>query len=99
MIIFDNRRYSIEINANPLKQQWNEEEITIMKEIRTPRGKLVGKLNERTGALSIKDGSKVTLIEIPPGGLRLQFTAGDGVTEEVFIPPVTRTTIAQPIQN
>jgi hypothetical protein len=42
-----------------------------MKEIRTPRGKLVGKLNERTGALSIKDGGKMTLIEIPPSGLRL----------------------------
>jgi hypothetical protein len=62
------------------------------KDIRTPRGKLVGKLDEGTGSLSIKDGGKVTLIEIPPSGLRLRFTPGDGVTEEVFIPPAKRKT-------
>ncbi|GHU76778.1 hypothetical protein FACS1894188_09820 [Clostridia bacterium] len=66
----------------------------MLKDIRTPRGKLVGKLDERTGTLSIKDGSKITLIEIPPSGLRLQFTLGDGVPEEVYIPPITQTTAA-----
>ena len=66
----------------------------MLKDIRTPRGKLVGKLDERTSTLSIKDGNKVTLIEIPPNGLRLQFTPGDGVTEEVYIPPTTQTTVA-----
>ena len=59
----------------------------MLKEIRTARGKLVGKLDERTGVLSIKDGGKVTFIEIPPCGLRLTFTSGDGVTEKVRIPP------------
>ena len=58
-----------------------------MKDIRTGRGKLVGKLDERTSIFSIKGGGKVTLIEIPPQGLRLKFTSGDGVTEEVYIPP------------
>ncbi|GHV33413.1 hypothetical protein FACS18949_07280 [Clostridia bacterium] len=62
-------------------------------DVRTLRGKLVGKLDERTGVLSIKDGGKVTLIEIPPCGLRLKFTSGDGVTEDVTIPP-PRTTAA-----
>lgn len=60
----------------------------MLKDILTPRGKLVGKLDERTGTLSIKDGSKVTLIEIPANGLRLQFTPGNGITEEVYIPPL-----------
>jgi hypothetical protein len=59
----------------------------MITDIRTPRGKLVGKLDERTGVLSIKDGGKVTLIEIPPCGLRLKFTPGDGVSEDVTIKP------------
>jgi hypothetical protein len=60
-----------------------------MKDIRTPRGKLVGKFDERTSTLSIKDGGKVTQIEIPPGGLRLRYSPGDGVTEDVYIVPTT----------
>ena len=56
-------------------------------DIRTARGKLVGKLDETASNFSIKDGNKITLIEIPPGGLTLRFTPGDGVTEEVYIPP------------
>ena len=56
------------------------------KDIRTPSGKLVGKLNERTSIISIKNGNKVTQIEIPPSGLKLSYTQGDGVTEEVYIP-------------
>ena len=55
-------------------------------EIRTERGKLVGILDERTGIFCIKDRNKETFIEIPPEGLRLRFTPGDGKTEEVFIP-------------
>ncbi|MDR0858245.1 MAG: hypothetical protein LBN97_04360 [Oscillospiraceae bacterium] len=57
----------------------------MLKDIRTPRGKLVGKFDQRTNTLSIKDGGKVTLIEIPPSGLRLKFTPGDGITEDVYI--------------
>jgi hypothetical protein len=59
----------------------------MVNEVRTPRGKLVGKLDERTGCFSIKDGRKLTLIEIPASGLRLRFSPGDSVTEEVYIPP------------
>ena len=66
-----------------------------MKDIRTHRNKLVGKLDEGTGIFSIKDGGKVTYIEIPPQGLRIQFSPGDGVTEEVYIPPVKRKTTAK----
>ncbi|GHU94910.1 hypothetical protein FACS18949_01460 [Clostridia bacterium] len=66
----------------------------MLKDIRTPRGKLVGKLDERTSTLSIKDGSKVTLIEIPPNGLRLLFSPGDGVTEEIYIAPIRENAIA-----
>jgi hypothetical protein len=66
----------------------------MLKDIRTSRGKLVGKLDERTGTLSIKDGRKVTLIDMPPNGLRLQFTPGDGVTEAVFIPPIVKNAVA-----
>jgi hypothetical protein len=64
--------------------------LSMSKEIRTKRGKLVGKLNETADVLSIKDGGKVTQIEIPPCGLRLEFTSGDGVTEAVYIPPTNR---------
>ena len=56
-----------------------------MKEIRTSRGKLIGKLDERTSIFSIKDGSKVTQIVIPSDGLKLIYTPGDGVAEEVYI--------------
>ena len=61
------------------------------KDIRTPRGKLVGKLDERVSILCIKEGNKVTQIEIPPSGLKLSYSPGDGVTEEIYI-PVTQTT-------
>ena len=62
------------------------------KDIRTERGKLVGKLEEQTGIFSIKDGVKLTLIEVPLQGLHLKFTPGDGVMEEVYISPVKRET-------
>jgi len=55
------------------------------REIRTPRGKLIGKFVERTSVLSIKDGNKITQIAIPPDGLKLSFTPGDGITEEIYI--------------
>ena len=55
--------------------------------IRTQRGKLVGKLDEHRGILNIKDGNKITYIEIPSSGLKLSYTPGDGVTEKVYIPP------------
>jgi len=55
------------------------------KEIRTPRGKLIGTLDEQTSVLSIKDGRKTTEIKIPPSGLFLSHTFSDGVKEDVFI--------------
>ena len=56
------------------------------REIRTPRGKLIDKFDERTSVLSIKDGNKMTQIAIPPDGLKLSFSPGDGITEDVYIP-------------
>ena len=59
----------------------------MVRDIRTPRGKLIGKLDERTGIFSIKDGSKVTQIVVPHNALKLSYTPGDGITEEVYIAP------------
>ena len=59
----------------------------MVKDIRTSRGKLVGRLNEQTGILSIKNGKKVVQIKIPPNGLRLIYTPGDGISEDIYIPP------------
>jgi len=56
-------------------------------EIRTERGKLVGVLDEQTNIFCIKDRNKEILIEVPPEGLKLHFTPGDGKIEEVHIPP------------
>lgn len=64
------------------------------EEIRTPRGKLIGTLDERTSVLTIKDGKKLTQIKIPPSGLSILHTFSDGVTEEVFITPCGRTNVA-----
>ena len=64
------------------------------KEIRTPRGKLVGTIDERTSILSIKDGKKTTQIKIPPTGLFLSHTFSDGVTEDVFIASCGKTNAA-----
>jgi hypothetical protein len=55
-------------------------------EVRTKRGKLVGIVNEHSGVLCIKDRSRETFIEIPPQGLKLRYTPGDGKIEEVYIP-------------
>jgi len=55
-------------------------------DVRTPRGKLIGKFDGRTSVLSIKDGNKITQIVIPPDGLKLSFSPGDGITEDVYIP-------------
>jgi hypothetical protein len=65
-----------------------------MKEIRTKRNKLVGKLDERASIFSIKDGGKLTLIEMPPQGLRIWHTSNDGVTEEILIPAPERASTA-----
>ena len=59
----------------------------MIQEIRTKRGKLVGRFNEQTRILSIKDGNKVTEIEIPTSGLKLSYTPGDGIVEEIVILP------------
>ena len=46
-------------------------------DVRTPRGKLIGKLCEHKSVLSIKNGKKVTQIKIPPGGLTLSHAPGE----------------------
>lgn len=56
-------------------------------DVRTNRGKLIGKYDLQTQSFGIKDGSKVTRIEVPPDGLKLSYTAGDGIIEEVYISP------------
>lgn len=56
-------------------------------DVRTYRGKLIGKYDPQTRSLGIKDGSKVTRIEVPSDGLKLSYTAGDGITEDVYISP------------
>lgn len=61
-----------------------------MSEVRTPNGKLVGVVDERTGTLHIKDGKKTTVIEIPSSGLRIRFASGSGAPEAVYIPPLKR---------
>ena len=62
-----------------------------MFDIRTQRGRLIGRIDKRANTFSIKDGGKVTMIEIPPDGLRLRFASGDGVNERVYIPPPKKT--------
>lgn len=57
-----------------------------MREVRTPKGKLVGTVDTRTNTLHIKDGKKTTSIEIPSTGLRIQYNTGIGESEEVYIP-------------
>ena len=65
-----------------------------MSEVRTPNGKLVGTIDEQTGALYIKDGRKTTVIEIPATGLRIRFSSGNGAPEAVHIPPLKNTPIS-----
>lgn len=55
------------------------------RDIRTKHGKLIGKLDELTGIFSIKNGNKITSIEVPPSGLNLSYTVCKGITEEVHI--------------
>lgn len=55
------------------------------REVRTKKGRLVGKIDEQKSILSIKDGSKFMQIEVPQSGIRLWFTSNDGLTEEIFI--------------
>ncbi|MBS3948717.1 MAG: hypothetical protein KGZ57_10585 [Dethiobacter sp.] len=56
-----------------------------MGDVRTPKGKLVGKLDEPINTLQIKDGDKTTLIEIPAEGLNIRFVSGIGSVEDVCI--------------
>jgi len=61
----------------------------MVRDVRTKRGKLVGKHDDQKKTFNIKDGSKVTLIKIPSCGLQIYFTTGDGITEAVHIPMET----------
>ena len=61
-----------------------------MKQIRTQKGKLYGTLDLINYILHIKDGVNTRRIQVPPGGLTLQFIAGNGQAETIAIPPRTR---------
>jgi len=56
-----------------------------MSEVRTQKGKLIGMVDARTRTLYIKDGKKITMIEIPTNGLKIRFDSGNGAAEEVYI--------------
>jgi len=56
------------------------------KEIRTPKGKLIGVLCTKTNIFKIKDGKKVTSIFVPPEGLRIQFQFNESLSEKIYIP-------------
>lgn len=59
----------------------------MLTDIRTSKNKLVGRLDKQTYTLQIKDGTKMTLIQVPPNGLSLQITIGINAPEIVCIPP------------
>ena len=56
-----------------------------MSEVRTPKGKMVGTLDVRTGSLRIKDGKRITVIEVPETGLNIRFASGDGAFEQICV--------------
>jgi len=58
----------------------------VIEEVRTKKGRLVGKLNVEESSFEIKDGKRITRIEIPPCGLRLHYSHG-GITEKIHIKP------------
>lgn len=57
-----------------------------MNEVRTLNGKLVGMVDARTRTLHIRDGKKITMIEIPKDGLKIRFSPAIGAVEDVYIP-------------
>lgn len=54
-------------------------------EVRTLKGKMVGTLDARTGTLHIKDGKRITVIEVPETGLNIRFASGDGAFEQIHV--------------
>ena len=62
-----------------------------MSEVRTRNEKLVGTVDTQTSTLHIRDGKKITVIEIPKDGLKIRFLPAIGVAEDVFIPPPMKT--------
>jgi hypothetical protein len=58
-----------------------------MEEVRTAKGKLIGVRDTAAGTLRIKDGVKITSIQIPQEGLRLTFDNGRGTVERVCVKP------------
>lgn len=56
-----------------------------LTEVRTPKGRMVGTLDARTGTLRIKDGRRITIIEVPQSGLDIRFASGDGGFEQIRV--------------
>ena len=56
-----------------------------LSEVRTPKGKMIGTLDTRTGTLQIKDGNRITMIEIPETGLNIRFASGGGTFEQIRV--------------
>jgi hypothetical protein len=54
-------------------------------EVRTPRGKMVGTIDARTGTLRIRDGKRITVIEVPETGLNIRFASADGTFEQICV--------------
>jgi len=61
-----------------------------MEQIRTPRGKLFGTLDNESYELTIKDGTIVRIIQIPFEGIKLVYSSRDNYSEIVCIPPKTQ---------
>ena len=56
-------------------------------QIKTPKGKYYGDLDELTYVLTTKDGRNIRQTPLPKDGCQLRYTAGDSPTEVVVIPP------------
>ena len=56
-------------------------------EIRTPKGKLFGTLEEKSYIVTTIDGHNVRQFPVAKSGCCLRYTAGRSPTEEIVIPP------------
>ena len=55
--------------------------------IRTQAGKLYGTLDIDTYKLKIKDGHIIRVIQIPPEGIKLEYSSNNKQSEIIRIPP------------
>ena len=55
------------------------------KEIRTTKGTLLGKFDEGTSILTIKNGNKIISIVVPTEGLNIYFDTGNEITDNFYV--------------